>query len=71
MTNARTVPRFARYERQVEEMVDRHRPFGEIEDAIEATELSTDQKAALWIVAWSLDDSEPRPQRRRELTLVG
>jgi hypothetical protein len=72
MTDSHTSrPRFASYEREVEDMVDRHMPFGQIEDAIDATELSSDQKAALWIVAWSLDDTEPRPQRRREPSLVG
>jgi hypothetical protein len=71
MTHRRAVPRFARCERQVEEMVDRRRPFDEIQDAIEATGLPADEKAALWIVAWSLDEPEPRRSDHGHLSLVG
>ena len=31
-------------------------PFGEVEDAIELADLSDDQKAALWLFAFSLRD---------------
>ena len=71
MTHTRTVPGFARCEREVEEMVDRHLPFGEIEEAIEATGLPADEQAALWIVAWSLDEPEQDVREARHLSLVG
>lgn len=71
MTHTRTVPRFARCEREIEDMIVRSRPFGEIEDAIEATGLPTDEKAALWIVAWSLDEPDDGARRGSHLSLVG
>jgi hypothetical protein len=38
------------------------RPFSEIEAVIDAAPLPADQKAALWLLAWSYQD--PRQQRR-------
>ncbi len=38
---------------QVERMLSDHRPFDEIEDRIEAMGVSDDEKAALWLLAWS------------------
>lgn len=29
-------------------------PFGQIEDAIEATDLTSHEKSALWMLGWSL-----------------
>jgi hypothetical protein len=42
------------YQREVERMAQAKTPFGEVEDTINAAELATDEKAALWMLAWSL-----------------
>jgi hypothetical protein len=43
----------AQYERAIEGLVLRGRPFSEIEHVIEDTPLDREQKAALWLLAWS------------------
>jgi hypothetical protein len=43
----------------VTESMEAGKPFGEVEDAIDAvTDLSLDQKAALWLLAFSLRDRD-------------
>ena len=45
------------YRDRFAEWVSRGEPFGDIEDVIdEADDLTTDQKAALWLFAFSLRD---------------
>ena len=45
------------YRDRVAEWVGQGRSFGDVEDAIdEAADLTTDQKAALWLFAFSLRD---------------
>jgi hypothetical protein len=45
------------YRDRVEEWVGRGRSFDDVEEAIdEAADLTTDQKAALWLFAFSLRD---------------
>ena len=45
------------YRDRVAEWVGRGQSFGEVEDAIDdAADLTTDQKAALWLFAFSLRD---------------
>jgi hypothetical protein len=45
-------------EPQVEAMMDQGTPFCDVEDVIDAAVgLSTDHKAALWLLAWSLRDT--------------
>jgi hypothetical protein len=45
------------YRDRVAEWIGRGQPFGDVEDAIdEAADLTTDQKAALWLFAFSLRD---------------
>jgi hypothetical protein len=46
----------AEYESTIEGLVLRGRPFREIEDVIEDTPLDGEQKAALWLLAWSYPD---------------
>jgi hypothetical protein len=46
---------------QVDQMISDHLPFGEIEDRIEVMRTPEDQKAALWLLAWS---SQPPSVRR-------
>jgi hypothetical protein len=47
---------------QVEEMMQQGIPFGDVEDAIDAAEFLSDQKAALWLLAWSF--RSPAVQRQ-------
>ena len=55
VTQAR--PALAGYRGAVTEQIQSGRPFGEVEDAIEAVEqLTPEQKAALWLVAFSHRD---------------
>ena len=47
----------------VTKLIETGKPFGDVEDAINAApELTEDQKAALWLLAFSMRD--PREQRR-------
>ena len=54
----------------IETMIDAEEPFGEVETFIdEAVALDHDEKAALWLLAWS---SRERPVQRREaLAMLG
>jgi hypothetical protein len=54
---------------QVEAMMERGTAFSDVEEAIDASELSTVQKAALWLLAWSLRDAEDQREDAR-VTLV-
>jgi hypothetical protein len=47
---------------QVERMLSERRSFGEIEDHIDGMSASDDEKAALWLLAWS--GQAERVQRR-------
>jgi hypothetical protein len=46
----------AEYQSTIEGLVVRGRSFREIEDVIEDTPLNEEQKAALWLLAWSYPD---------------
>jgi len=54
---------------QVEAMMEQGTTFSDVEDVIDASELSTVHKAALWLLAWSLRDVEHQRQDAR-LTLA-
>ncbi len=54
---------------QVEAMMEDGTAFSDVEDVIDASELSTLHKAALWLLAWSLRDVEHQRQDAR-LTLA-
>ena len=45
------------YQEQVEGMIQAGELFGVVEDTINAAALGEDQKAALWLLAWSSRDS--------------
>ena len=45
------------YQEQVEGMIEAGEVFGVVEDTINAAALVEDQKAALWLLAWSSRDS--------------
>ena len=54
MTHPTTTAPVELYQREVERMAEADAPFGEVEDTINAADLATDEKAALWMLAWSL-----------------
>ena len=56
-------PAFALHRGTVTELIEAGEPFGEIEGAIdEAADLTIDEKAALWLIAFSRCD--PADQHR-------
>ena len=62
-------PSFDQNQEQVEAMMEQGTTFSDVEDVIDASELSTVHKAALWLLAWSLRDIEHQRQDAR-LTLA-
>jgi hypothetical protein len=51
-------PPLADYRAEVLELLALRTPFREVEDAIAGTDLTADQKASLWLLAWSVVSSE-------------
>ena len=60
---------FDQSQEQVEAMMEQGTTFSNVEDVIDASDLSTMHKAALWLLAWSLRDVEQQRQDAR-LTLA-
>jgi hypothetical protein len=59
------------HEHAVEAMVDAGMAFGLVEDVIEASDLRLDEKAALWMLAWSAVGPQAQEQvARAKLSLV-
>jgi hypothetical protein len=57
---------------QVEDMMEQRTPFAHVENAIDAGHTPQEQKAALWLLAWSLrDTAHQRLDARPMLGLVG
>jgi hypothetical protein len=57
MSGTGAKPGVAGYRDTVAELISDGEPFGDVEDAIEEVpDLTTDQKAALWLFAFSLRD---------------
>ena len=56
------------YQEQVEGMIEAGEMFGVVEDTINAAALVEDQKAALWLLAWSSRD--PWVQRHDALAAL-
>lgn len=54
------------YEGRIERLVCCGRPFDEVEDIIDAAALSDDEKAALWLWAWSFMDAGVQRRIARE-----
>jgi hypothetical protein len=48
---------FDHTEAQVEAMMEEGMAFSDVEDSIDNARLSTQHKAALWLLAWSLRDN--------------
>jgi hypothetical protein len=73
MGGAHAKPALASYRDAVTELFKAGEPFGEIEIAIdEVADLSMDEKAALWLFAFSLrDQSEQRRESRAHLAALG
>lgn len=55
--------RFDQSQAQVEAMMKQGIAFSHVEDAIDTAQLSTEHKAALWLLAWSL---RSRAQQRQD-----
>jgi hypothetical protein len=63
---------FGQSQGQVEAMMEQGTTFSDVEDVIDASELSTVHKAALWLLAWSLRDvDQQRQDARLTLAAVG
>ncbi len=63
---------FDQSQERVEVMMEQGTTFSDVEDVIDASELSTVHKAALWLLAWSLRDAEEqRHDARLTLAAVG
>jgi hypothetical protein len=60
---------FDQGQEQVEAMMKQGTAFSDVEDLIDASELPTVHKAALWLLAWSLRDVDHQRQDAR-LTLA-
>jgi hypothetical protein len=57
---------------QVEGMMKQGTAFSDVEDAIDAAQLSTEHKAALWLLAWSLRSrAQQRDDARFLVAVVG
>jgi hypothetical protein len=54
--NAGATLSYDRVAEQVEDLVKQGAPFAQVEDVIDTTPAPQDQKAALWLLAWSLRD---------------
>ena len=72
MNGTHLSPALAGYRDAVVELIRAGEPFGDVEYAIdEVVDLTRDQKAALWLLAFSLlDPSERQPDGRTHLTAV-
>jgi hypothetical protein len=69
MSGTRARSALASYRDAVAELFEAGEPFGDIEVAIdEATDLSMDEKAALWLFAFSLRDQFD--QKRAQLNAL-
>jgi hypothetical protein len=59
-------------QQQVESMMEHGTSFNDVEDVINASKFSSEFKAALWLLAWSLRDVEhQRQDARLTVTAVG
>ena len=72
MRGTHSSPALARYRDSVAELIKAGAPFGDVEDAIdEVAGLTSDQKAALWLFAFSLrDPTEQQLDARAHLAFV-
>ncbi|HEX8855302.1 MAG TPA: hypothetical protein VF752_06845 [Thermoleophilaceae bacterium] len=52
---------------EIERRMSAGEPFGSVEDMINRAELSEDEKSALWLLAWSMRDTDSQRQETRAL----
>jgi hypothetical protein len=72
MSPTKQGPAFASYRGTVTELIEAGHPFGDIERAIdEAAELTIDEKAALWLLAFSRSDRADQHRAVARLAVVG
>jgi hypothetical protein len=66
MSGTQRRPALSSYRDAVAERIRAGDPFGDVEDSIDAvTELTTDEKAALWLFAFSLRDPDEQQMAAR------
>jgi hypothetical protein len=71
MSGAHPKPALASYRDAVTELLKAGEPFGEVEEAIDqVVDLTQDEKAALWLVAFSLRDPSEQSDARARLAAV-
>lgn len=72
MSGTHARPALASYRDDVTELIEAGVPFGDVEDAIDVhARLTEDEKAALWLFAFSLrDQSEQQHDARAHLTAL-
>ena len=64
-------PAFASHRGTVTELIEAGEPFGDIENAIdEADDLTIDEKAALWLLAFSRCDRDDQHRAVARLAVV-
>jgi hypothetical protein len=68
MIRLQTRAPLAAHQLTVQALMEDGEPFGAVEDAIDDLDRGTEEKAALWLLAWSLQ--EPHLQRRRAQTTL-
>jgi len=69
-THAPTRPDSASYEQQLtqlDQLIRRRTPLSEIEQWIDRTPLTDEEKSALWLYAWSLTDIGGQRRARRDV----
>ena len=71
MRPAHARPALAGFRDKVTELTEAGVPFGDVEDAIDAqSALTEDQRAALWLFAFSLRDRSEKRRQARALFVV-
>jgi hypothetical protein len=68
-TEGKGMPPIEAMQAEVERRMGRGESFSEVEDLIDECELRADEKAALWLLAWTYLDR--RAQRREARALLG
>jgi hypothetical protein len=56
---------------RVEDLIDSGEPLTDAENVIDASPLTEDERAALWLVAWSLNDRRLESRGVCDLAHVG
>jgi hypothetical protein len=65
---ATAAPFYDRAAQRIEHLMVQGTPFAQVEEAIDTAAAPQDQRAALWLLAWSLRARSPQPReahRRR------